>query len=162
MADEITQRIGSEESLVEKIVKTEGRVWARTLARGYTANDLYTDKVQDFQVEVFEKLKPTFAENGIILDSIGIREVSFSDAYVKAIEEKQIQAVRVETEKNKAEAAVYEKAKKITEAEAQAETQRLLQTTLSPEVLKNKFYERWNGVLPQVVGDQSLLLQLGL
>ena len=162
MADQITQNIGSEKSLVEKIIKTESRVWVRTIAREYTADDLYTGRVQDFQNQVFEQIKPTFADNGIILDSIGIREIRFSEDYISAIEEKQIQAVRIETEKNKAEAAKFEKERKITEAEAQAETQRLLQQTLSAEVLKNKFYEVWNGVLPTVVSDNSLLMDIGL
>ena len=162
MADDITQSIGSEASLVEKIVKTESRVWVRTIAREYTADDLYTGRVQDFQQQVFAQLNPTFAENGLILDSVGIREIRFSEEYVKAIEEKQIQAVRVETEKNRAEAAKFEKARTITQAEAQAESQKLLQQSLSSEVLQNKFYEKWNGVLPTVIGDEQILLQMGL
>ena len=161
-ADEVTQNIGSEGSLVEKIVKTESRVWVRTIAREYTADDLYTGKVQDFQQQVFDQLSPTFLENGIILDSVGIREIRFTEDYVDAIEAKQIEAVRVETEKNRAESAKFEKERTITQAEAQAESQKLLQQSLSAEVLQNKFYETWNGVLPTVVGDEKILLQMGL
>lgn len=162
MADDITQNLGSEDSLVDKIIKTESRVWVRTIAREYTADDLYTGRVQDFQQQVFDKILPTFAENGIILDSVGIREISFSEEYVNAIEDKQIEAVRVETEKNKAESAKFEKERKITQAEAEAETQRLLRETLSDQVLQNKFYEKWNGVLPTVIsGDSDLLMNIG-
>ena len=161
MADDITQNIGSEDALVEKIIKTESRVWMRTIAREYTADDLYTGRVQDFQQQVFDQINPTFAANGIILDSVGIREIRFAEEYVTAIEDKQIQAVRIETEKNKAQAAIHEKAKKITEAEAEAETQRLLRETLNAEVLQNKFYETWNGVLPTVIaGDSNLLMNI--
>jgi prohibitin 2 len=162
MADDITQIIGSEESLVEKIIKTESRVWVRTIARAYTADDLYTGRVQDFQQAVFNQISPTFAENGITLDSVGIREIRFADEYVKAIEAKQIEAVRVETEKNRAESAKFEKERKITQAEAEAETQRLLRETLSAEVLQNKFYDKWNGVLPTVIaGESNLLMNIG-
>jgi prohibitin 1 len=72
---------------------------------------------------------------------------------VRAIELKQIEAVRVETEKNRAEAAVFEKQRTITQAEAEAEKQRLLQESLSSEVLQNKFYEKWDGKLPQYMGE---------
>lgn len=162
MADDVKQTIGTEKSLVEKIIKTESRVWVRTIAREYTADDLYTGRVQSFQQQVFDQLAPTFAENGIVLDSIGIREIRFDEDYVNAIEAKQIEAVRVETEKNRAEAAVHEKARKITEAEAEAETQRLLRETLSAEVLQNKFYDKWNGVLPTVMtSDSDMLLNIG-
>jgi len=123
---------------------------------------LYTGKVQDFQQQVFDQLSPTFLENGIILDSVGIREIRFTEDYVDAIEAKQIEAVRVETEKNRAESAKFEKERTITQAEAQAESQKLLQQSLSAEVLQNKFYETWNGVLPTVVGDEKILLQMGL
>lgn len=161
-ADSITQNIGSESSLVEKIIKTESRVWVRTIAREYTADDLYTGKVQDFQQQVFEQLSPTFSDNGIILDSVGIREIRFAEEYVNAIEDKQIEAVRVETEKNRAESAKFEKERTITQAEAESEKQRLLQQSLNSEVLQNKFYEKWNGVLPTVIaGDSDLLLNIG-
>ena len=161
LADDIAQKIGSENALVEKIVKTESRVWVRTLARGYTANDLYTGELQEFQQKVFDQLNGVFKENGIILDSVGIREISFSEDYINAIEAKQIEAVRIEITKNSAEAAKYEKEKTITNAEAKAEEQRLLQQSLSSEVLQNKFYEKWNGVLPTVIaGDSDLLLNI--
>lgn len=158
----IAQHIGGENALVEKIVKTESRIWARNIPREFEADQLYTGSVVEVQNAIADALRQTFSDNGIVLDSVGIREIKFSEEYVKAIEAKQIEAVKIETAKNQAEASKYKKEQTITEAQADAERQRLLQESLSSEVLKNKFYEKWNGVLPQVVGDQSLLLQLGL
>jgi regulator of protease activity HflC (stomatin/prohibitin superfamily) len=149
----VAQNFGSEAALVEKIVKTESRIWARNIPREYEANDLYTGSVVEVQDAIADKLRPVFAENGIKLDSIGIREIKFSDEYIKAIEQKQIEAVRIETEKNRAEAAKFEKQRTITQAEAEAEKQRLLQKSLSQEVLQNKFYEKWDGKLPVYMGD---------
>lgn len=158
----VTQNIGNEKDLVEKIVKTESRVWARSIPREYSADILYTgDGVVQAQNAIFEKLKPTFENNGLILDSFGIREVKFSDDYIKAVEAKQVEAVKIETARNQAEAAKFKKEQTITEAEAEAERQRLLQQSLSSEVLQNKFYEVWNGQLPQVItGESDLLLNI--
>lgn len=149
----IAQNIGGESALVEKIVKTESRIWARNVPRQFEANDLYTGDVIEVQDKIAEKLRPTFEDNGLILDSVGIREIKFAPEYIEAIEQKQIEAVRIETEQNRAKAAKFEKERKITEAEAEAEKQRLLQQSLSDEVLENKFYEKWDGKLPTYMGS---------
>jgi regulator of protease activity HflC (stomatin/prohibitin superfamily) len=155
-ANYVAQNFGSEEALVEKIVKTESRIWVRNIPREYEANDLYTGSVVDVQAAIAEKLRGVFEENGIKLDSVGIREIKFSDEYIRAIEQKQIEAVRIETEKNRAAAAEFEKERTITQAEAEAEKQRLLQQSLTDAVLKNKFYEKWDGKLPTYMGGEGL------
>jgi len=156
----IVNNIGDENAIVEKIVKTESRVWARNIPRKYTAEELYTGNVQGIATEIEDKLRAKFEENGVVLDAVGIREIKFTDQYLNAIEQKQIEAVRVETAKNKAEQAKYEKEAKITMAEAQAKEQELLRQTLTPELIKKMWVEKWDGKLPQVVSDQGVLLQL--
>ncbi len=149
----VAENFGSEQAAVEKIVKTESRIWVRNIPREYEANELYTGSVVDVQNDIADRLRPVFKENGIILDSIGIREIKFGVDYIEAIEQKQIEAVRIETEQNRAEAAKFEKERTITQAEAEAEKQRLLQQSLNNEVLQNKFYEKWDGKLPTYMGD---------
>jgi len=164
----IAQNIGSESAVVEKIVKTESRIWARNIPRRFSAETLYTgDGSLKVQNEIFEALKQTFSDNGIILDSVGIREIQFTDQYVGAIEAKQIEAVKVETEKNKAEQAKFQKEARITQAEGQAEEQRLQSLTLDPQVLEKirldnqaKFIDKWNGVMPSVIGSEGTLLDI--
>ena len=62
----VAQNIGPEDALVEKIVKTESRIWARNIPRSHSAEALYTGlgsvKVQD---EIYQKLKPVFEQNGL-------------------------------------------------------------------------------------------------
>ena len=63
--------------------------------------------------------------------------IGFSDEdYINAIKQKQVEAVKVETATNIAERAIQEKAATITQAEAQAEAQRLQRETLSDQVLE--------------------------
>lgn len=164
----VAQNIGPEIALVEKVVKTESRIWARNIPRRFTAETLYTgDGSVQVQNEIFNALKPTFEENGLILDSVGIREIKFTEQYIGAIETKQIEAVKVETEKNKAEQAIHQKEARITQAEGQAQAQSLQRETLNVQVLEKikldnqkMFIEKWNGVMPKIVGSEGNLLDV--
>jgi hypothetical protein len=70
------------------------------------------------------------------------------DQYAQAIEAKQIAAVQVETEKNKAEQATYQKQARITTAEGQAKEQELQRATISSELLQKMLIEKWDGKYP--------------
>ena len=159
----VAQNIGPEEALVEKIVSTESRIWARNIPRDSSAEELYTgagaDKVQE---EIFNKLKPIFEANGIVLDTVGIREIQFDKTYVDAIKQKQVEQVQIEVEKNKAAQEEYRKQARITAAEGQAKEQDLQRTTLNDQLLRKLWIEKWDGKLPGYVGgsDTSALLQI--
>lgn len=159
----VAQNLGAESALVDKIVKTESRIWVRNIPREFEAQELYTGTgVVEVQNEIEARLRPTFEANGLILDSVGIREIKFNQDYVDAIEKKQIAAVQVETEKNIAEQAKFKKEARITEAEAAAREQELQRTTISDPLLRKMWIERWNGQLPTyVMGSEATnLIQL--
>jgi regulator of protease activity HflC (stomatin/prohibitin superfamily) len=158
----VIQNVGSVNSLVEKVVKTESRIWARNIPRNFTAEALYSGGgTQEVQKEIEAKLLPTFEANGLVLDSVGVREIKFTKEYVDAIEAKQIAAVQVETEKNKAEQELYKKEQRITAAEGQAKEQELQRQTISEELLQKMWIEQWDGHLPTyMMGDSQALIQL--
>jgi regulator of protease activity HflC (stomatin/prohibitin superfamily) len=159
----VVNEFGSEAGLMEKVVKTESRIWARNIPREYQASELYSgDGVVKVQLGIEEKLRPTFKQYGLILDSVGVREINFTDQYVQAIEAKQIEAVKIETEKNKAEQAKYRKEATIRDAEAEAEKQRIQSQTITATFLQKEWIQKWNGVLPiYMMGDNaSTLIQL--
>ncbi len=162
-ANWVAQNIGSQEALVEKIVKTESRIWARNIPRRFNAEVLYTGEGStDVQNEIFEQLKGTFEKNGLILDTIGVREIVFDQNYVEAIKAKQVEQVKIEVEKNKAEQEKFRKEQRITAAEASAKEQELQRTTISDQLLKKMWIEQWNGTLPTyMMGNEATnLIQL--
>ncbi len=156
----IPNNIGNEADLVEKIVKFESRIWMRNIPREYDAEQLYTGNVIEVQMKVEEKLRPIFLNNGILLDTIGIREIKFTDEYISAIEAKQIEAVKIETEKNKAEQAKFQKEQRITQAEGQAREQELLRQSITREIIQKSWVEKWDGKLPTVMGQGTNLLDI--
>lgn len=167
---EVANTIGDQDALVEKIVKTESRIWARNIPRRFEAEVLYTGAGSEtMQNDIFDVLAPIFTANGLILDTVGVREIYFDGGYVEAVKAKQIEAVAVETAKNTAEKALYEKEARITKAEGEAQEQELQRTTLSNEVLakleldnQRALIEKWNGSYPATLfvgaeGNQFLL-----
>ncbi len=158
----VIQNIGSIDALVERIVKTESRIWIRNIPREFEAESLYTgDGVIDAQKRIEERLQPVFEDNGLVLDAIGIREIKFTEEYITAIENKQLEAVKVKTAENIAERATHEKEARITRAEGEAREQELQQATISDKLLQKWWMEKWDGVLPTyMMGDSQALIQL--
>jgi regulator of protease activity HflC (stomatin/prohibitin superfamily) len=153
----VAQHVGNETDLVEKIVKTDSRIWARNIPREFEAEHLYTGNVQEVQNRIEEKLKPMFNANGIILDEVGIREIKFSEEYVSAIEAKQIEFVKIQTEKNKAEQAKAQKEARITQAEGQKREQELLRESITKEIIQKSMIEKWDGKMPLVMGSGNIM-----
>ncbi len=155
----IYENVGKTEAeVVEKIVKTDSRVNVRVIARSYTAQQLYTGDVRQFEEAVAKVLRESFSQKGLELDFLGVRGIDFSEDYINAVESKQIEKEKVIAEKYKAEQEEYRKQQKITRAQAEAEAQRLLQQTLTELILKKMWIEKWDGKLPQVVTDQNSVI----
>ena len=160
---DVANTLGTESEVVEKVVKTDSRIWVRQIPRNYSANELYTNNLDNVSEEIFAKLEPIFNENGLILDEFGIRAIEFTEEYVDAIEQKQIEAEKVKTEEFIAQQEEFKKQAQITRAEGEAESQRLQQDSLNDKLLQKLYIEQWNGVLPEVVsGDSGLLFNLDL
>lgn len=159
---EIAERLGTESEVVEKIVKTDSRIWARNMPRSFSALDLYTGNIQEVSEQIAEKLTPSFEENGIILDEFGIRSISFQDEYITIIEQKQIEKEKIATEEYKAQQEEFKKKALITKSQGEAEAQRLQQATLSDNLIKKLYLEKWNGILPEVMTgtNSSFILDL--
>lgn len=159
---EIAEKLGTEGEVVEKIVKTDSRIWARNIPRSFSAIDLYTGNIQEVSEQIAEKLVPSFVENGIILDEFGIRSITFQDEYINTIEIKQIEKERIATEEYRAQQEEFKKKALITKAQGEAEAQRLQQQTLSNNLIKKLYIEKWNGTLPEIMtgSDSSFILDL--
>jgi regulator of protease activity HflC (stomatin/prohibitin superfamily) len=118
---QIANGIGNEEQVVEKVVKFHTRILARNIPKEYEALDLYTGNIQQVQVEFENQLRPLLDGKGVILEAFGLRQIDFRDDYVQAIEQKQIEAENVTTERNRAEQAKWRAQSAIEEAKGEAQ-----------------------------------------
>lgn len=131
------------------------------------------NKVEPLMAEKLqESLISKYGENTITIIKITIDNMDFEDSYNQAIAEKSIaiqnqqkQEIINETAIAKAEAdkkvmitnaEAEAKAKEIA-AEAEANANKKIKESLSKEVLESKFYEKWDGKLPQAMGSDTII-----
>ncbi len=129
----------------------------------YTAEESVTNRtlVSDGLIEgLNEKLN----EIGLFVTDVNIINFDFSEAYITAIEEKQVaqqQLLKAETEKQTAitNAEAEAEATKIR-AEAEAEANRILAESITPELVDYYTIEKWNGQLPLVSGEATPIIDM--
>lgn len=139
----------------------------------YTAENLVGDRSK-LAAEIESVLAEKLREFNIEVVSTSIEDMDFTDAYTNAVEAKQV----AQQNKLKAETVAEQKvieakanaevakikaqgaadAKKIA-AEAEAEANKKLSNSLDEKVLKNKWYEKWNGKYPQVVSGGGTIIE---
>lgn len=152
----ILQNLGTETEYVEKVVKTEIRGSGRRVPTRFAAYDLYTKRSYEAQQALYDEIAPKFDKNGMILDELILRNVTFTPEYARTLEEKQIALENITTEKNKLEQEKIRKEQRIVSAEGDARSIEIRQAALTknPTIIQWEFVQRlapniqW-GILPQ-------------
>lgn len=134
----------------------------------YTAEELITkrNEVSEFALD---KLSPKLQENGITLTSLNILDLSFSEEFDTAVEQKQIVEQETQKAQYELEKAKVENQKKIENAKADAEVMATQNAQITENYLKLKeienqkaMIEKWNGQLPTTMtgSDVSSIFNL--
>jgi pyridoxal/pyridoxine/pyridoxamine kinase len=139
----------------------------------YTAEKLVGTREKLAQA-IEEDLTARLREFNIELVSTSIEDMDFTDKYTNAVEAKQVaqqNKLKAETEAEqkvveaKANAEVERikaqgkaDAKRIA-AEAEADANKKIAASLDERVLKNKWYEKWDGKYPQVVSGGGTIIE---
>ena len=121
----------------------------------YTAEELIT-KRSEVSNQCMEELQSKVSKYGLSIDNFNITNFSFSAEFNKAIEEKQVAEQKVLTAKQELEKEKIEAEKKIVKAEAEKRANELKQQSLTNNIIREKFIEKWNGELPKVFGGNSI------
>ncbi len=137
-----------------------------------TVQDLYSTAKEQFFTEVENHVRTDLKDMGIIISRIYlIGRFHFPDNVIDAINagiEANQKAVQRENELRQSEA----EAKKVVahangaaqcilmKAKAEAESNRILTQSLSPELLEWQRIQKWDGKLPQVTGATTPMIKL--
>lgn len=109
-----------------------------------------------------DSLNDKYGKDVIYVNKVTINNADFEESYNKAIADKQkaqLAAEQQEIENNKAIAKAEADAKVAVEkAQGKADANEILKKSLSDEVLKDKYIEKWNGQMPNVVSDGSSVM----
>lgn len=110
-----------------------------------TLNEILTEK-EEIMKNVRNDVETYFSERGITITVLGMKDgLEYDDATIqKSINDKFSSEMKLTTQKNENERI-------ISEAEAKAEANRILSESLTTNVLKQQYYEKWDGKLPEVM-----------
>lgn len=158
------------ESLISSAVKS---AMVKFTTKDVTVRSKIEPSVKEqLQLSVNEK----YGEGVITIRKVVINNMDFEQSYNDAIAAKSIaqetaekQAIENKTAIEKAEAdktveikkAEAEAESKRIAAEAEAEANKVINESLNDNILKSKFYEKWDGKLPTVMGESASIVDIG-
>lgn len=133
-------------------------------------------QIEPLAAQMIQKsLDEKYDENVVIINKVIINDADFEDSYNEAIAEAQkavIEANKQATinEQKIAEAEAEKQAKVIKaegeaeaikiKAEAEAEANKKISESLTNNILQRTFYEKWDGVMPKVLGSNSSIMDV--
>lgn len=126
---------------VIRIIKPEIRSATREVIGQYLPEELYSTKREAIQLEIFEKTSKSVREKHLIIDAVLIRSVTLPDnlrtAIEKKLEEEQLSLqyqYKIDRERQEAE-------RRVIEAQAKADANRILNASLTDKILRDKGIE---------------------
>lgn len=153
---QIRRKQGSLQNIVAKIIAPQTQESFKVAAARRTVEEAITKRdelKQDFDIALGERLE----KYGIVVLDTSVVDLEFSTEFSKAVEEKQIAEQRAQRAVYIAREAEQEAEAQINRAKGQAEAQRLIRETLTPELLQKQAIDRWNGQFPTVMGGNGAL-----
>ncbi len=158
----IYQQIGMEDVLNERIIQPVVSNAIKAVVAHYNAEDLVEkrDLVRG-QIEdlIRKNLKPYHVN--VDVDGVSITNFSFSPDYERAIEQKQVAQQRAQQAEYELQQAKVEAERQIAQAQGQAQAQKLIQQTLTPQLIQQQAIQKWDGHLPSVVGSNGVMPMIG-
>lgn len=139
---EMHQTVGTDYRL--KLIEPALQEVFKASSAKFSAQELISQRDQ-VKKDTFTLLKDRLEKFGIIVDDLSIVDFTFSDTFTKAIEEKQVAEQNAQRAKFNLEAA-----------KTDAEAQKVQADTLSPLFLQKQAIEKWNGQLPEYLGNGTV------
>lgn len=149
------QQVGNEDDVAYRILDPAVNEVMKAATAKRAAEEVLTHRL-DMKKDIDDGLKDRLAQYGITLHDVSIVNLKFSDGFTQAIEHKQIAEQQAQQAAYVAQKATQDAKAKVETAKGQAESQRLVQSTMTPAILQQMALEKWNGVLPQIMGSGSM------
>ncbi|GIV58878.1 MAG: hypothetical protein KatS3mg042_1791 [Rhodothermaceae bacterium] len=124
-----------------KLIQPELRSAVREVVGRYTPEELYSSKRTELQGQIFERVKAGVESRFITVEAILIRDVRLPEQIRVAIENKLKEEQEAERYQYTLEKERLEAERKRIEAEGEAEYQRIITRSLTPQFLRFKGIE---------------------
>lgn len=159
-AEWVYQNLGDEQALANKIINPTIANVVKAVTAKYNAEDLIA-KRDEIRSLIENQITSSVAPYKIQVQGVNITNFQFSEQYSQAIEKKQVAQQRALQATFDLQRIKVEAQQKIAEAQGQSQSQKLLQETLTPEIIRLNAVQKWNGVLPTVVGGNGVIPFIG-
>lgn len=159
-AEWVYQQLGDEAQLATKVIDPIVSNAVKAVAAHYNAEELI-EKRDAIRAQIQTDVLQSLAAYRVKVEGVNITNFRFSSGFTNAIEQKQVAQQKAQKADYDLQRIKVEAQQQIAEAQGQAQAQKLLQVTLTPEIIELKAVTKWNGVLPQVVGGNGTIPMIG-
>lgn len=158
-----------------KVYQEVGTDWARVLVsqvvvesikQVFGSSEAVKDTINNRAMvgaKIKEQITANLAERNVIVDGFELRDVSFSEAFENAVEEKQVAVEKAQTAKNNTVRIEEEARQKVISAEAEAEAMRIQTAALAgnSKLVEWEAVKAWDGKLPvYMLGESTPFLNI--
>ncbi len=154
--NKVYQQVGDETQIINGIITPAVSEVLKAATSKKTAEEIITKRTE-LKDEIDKNLKTRLENYGILVDDVSLVNFSFSPEFSKAIEAKQIAEQEAKQAEFVALKATKDAEAEVNRAKGQAEAQKLLRQTLTPELLQKQAIEKWDGQFPTVMGGNGAL-----
>jgi prohibitin 1 len=147
--------VGDGDDAVQKIIQPAVNEVVKSQTAKFTAEEVVSRRAE-LKKGIDAALQDRFEKYGLHLDEVSIVDLKFSADFTRAIEQKQIAEQQTKQAEYLAQKAENDAKAEVNRAKGQAEAQRLLQSSLTQQMLQKLALDKWDGHFPQVMGQQTL------
>jgi len=128
---------------IDKLVVPEVRSTVRQVMGRYTAEEIYSTKRSEVEQKIISETEAVLnkPENNILMTTLLIRSINLPADYKKSIENKEIQKQEALAYQYKLEKEEAEAKRKVIAAEGEANANRIINSSLTPNLLKMRGIE---------------------
>ncbi len=172
----------SGKELLDSFIKPNVISWTKEVTAKYPVTDILGEKRAELNTVLSEYLADKFAAYGIVIENASLINIEVDDETRASITKKvtaqqelelaniETQTAKVQAEKDKEVALIAAEqakikaqgeadAKKIA-ADAEAEANRKIAESLTPELIEKFKYDKWNGEVPHVQGTGTSIIDI--
>jgi regulator of protease activity HflC (stomatin/prohibitin superfamily) len=137
---DIYKEFQSEENFKKSFIETDVRSVVRLVPNSFSTLDLLT-KRGDVEASILERLEERWADDGVVVDSISLQEIRPPESVVASYAAAQEAQINVTKEQANLEANKVKAQQKVNNAQAEADANALLNSSLTPAILQQRYLD---------------------
>ncbi|OXS79197.1 prohibitin family protein [Domibacillus enclensis] len=123
----------------------------------YSVIDTYGEKSSEAAVNVQTLFAEDIQDLGFVVDNMTLGVPKPDESTQAAIDKRVEAAQELERKQIELKIAEAEAQKQKIEAQGIADYNEIIKASISPEVIQNKWIEKWDGVMPKATGSEQLI-----